>query len=140
MGEAVEGDLQADESVPNHQRKHGRIIWDVLVGCILRDIFPEPEAVLYLTGATQREFVSEFNTLLVEALAGTEIQMDPLSSAQSREDVARCISYRMATGAISPRLLSRVEVLIRLFSPLADHQLWGVPLPEACSSRDIKKV
>ena len=42
--------------------KHGRIVWDVLVGCILWDIFPEPEAVLYLTEATQREFVAEFDT------------------------------------------------------------------------------
>ena len=81
--------------------KHGGIVWDVLVGCVLRDIFPEPMAVLYLTGATQREFVAEFNTFLVEALAGTEIQTDPLSLARSREDIAKCIRYRRATGAIS---------------------------------------
>ena len=47
--------------------KHGHVVWNVLVGCILRDIFPDPEAALHLTGANQREFVAEFNTLLVEA-------------------------------------------------------------------------
>ena len=52
-----------------------------LVGCIIRDIFPNPEVVLYLTGTDQREFVAEFNTLLVEALAGTEIQTGQLLSA-----------------------------------------------------------
>ena len=81
--------------------KHGRIIWDVLAGCLLRDIFPDPEAALFLTGVTQREFVAEFNILLVEALAGAEIQTGPLSSARSREDVEKCIRFRTETGAIS---------------------------------------
>ena len=64
--------------------KRGRVISDVLVGCTLRDTFPDPKAPLYFTRATQREFVAEFNTLLVEALAGTEIQTDPISSALTR--------------------------------------------------------
>ena len=97
--------------------KHGRIVWDVLVGCLLRDLFPEPEAVLFLTGATHREFIAVFNTLLVEALVGMEIQTDPLLSARSREDEAKCIHYRTATGAVSIGPSSTVEVLIRLFSP-----------------------
>ena len=97
--------------------KHGRIVLDVLVGCIFRNIFPEPKAVLYPTGATQGKFVAEFNTLLVEALVGMEIQTEPLLSAWSREDVAKCIRYRTTTGAVSISPPSRVEVLIRLFSP-----------------------
>ena len=97
--------------------KHGHVVWNTLVGCILRDILPDPEAALYLTGTNQREFVAEFNTLLVDALAGTEIQTDLILSAQSRKDIAQCIHYRMQTGAVSPRPPSRVEVLIRLYSP-----------------------
>ena len=58
--------------------KHRHVVWNVLVGCILRDIFLDSEAALYLTGTNQREFVAEFNTLLVEALARTEIHTDQI--------------------------------------------------------------
>ena len=30
--------------------KHGHVLWNTLVGCIIRDIFPDPEVALYLTG------------------------------------------------------------------------------------------
>ena len=33
--------------------KHGHVVRNILVGCILRDIFPDPEATLYLTGNKQ---------------------------------------------------------------------------------------
>ena len=61
--------------------------------------------------------MAEFNTLLVEALAGTEIHMDQLLSAQSRKDKALCIHYRTQTGTVSTGPLCRVEVLTRLYPP-----------------------
>ena len=105
--------------------KHGHVLWNTLVGCIIRDLFPDPEAALYLTGTDQREFVAEFNTLLVEALAGTEIQMNQLLSAQSRKDIAQCICYRTQTRAISSGPPSRVEVLTRFYSPWSNISYGG---------------
>ena len=77
----------------------------MLVGCLLRDIFPDPEAALFRTGVGQKEFIAEFNILLLESLAGTEIQTGPLALARSREDVAKCIHYRTDTGPfpLAPR-------------------------------------
>ena len=37
----------------------------VAVGCILRDLFPDPNAILFLTRVNQKEFVAEFNALLL---------------------------------------------------------------------------
>ena len=86
------------------------------MGAALGDLFPDPEATLYLTGTDQREFVAEFNTLLVEVLAGTEIQTGQLLSAQSRKDIAQCIRCRTQTRADSTGPPSRVEILTRLYS------------------------
>ena len=44
--------------------KHGWLTWCIAVGCILRDLFPDPDAVLFLTLVTQKEFVAEFNALI----------------------------------------------------------------------------
>ena len=54
--------------------KHGWLTWCIAVGCILRDRFLDPDAVLFLTCVTQNEFVAEFNALIQESLVGTEIQ------------------------------------------------------------------
>ena len=37
--------------------KHGWLVWTVALGSLLRDLFPDPESALYLTGSTQAEFV-----------------------------------------------------------------------------------
>ena len=65
------------------------MLYTTIVGCLLRDLFPDPEAALYLTGVTQREFVAEFNALLMESLIRTEIQSKDLASAGTREEIAK---------------------------------------------------
>ena len=80
--------------------KHGWLIWCIAVGCILRDLFPDPNAILFLTRVNQKEFVAEFNALLQESLVGTEIQTEGLVSARTRESVARGIRYRKKDGNI----------------------------------------
>ena len=52
--------------------KHGWIIWTTVLGCLLRDVFPDPESALYLTGTTQAKFVQGFSTFVLESLMGTE--------------------------------------------------------------------
>ena len=84
--------------------KHGWLPWCIAVGCVLRDLFPDPDAVLFLTHVTQKEFEAEFNALLQEFLVGTEIQMGSLVSARTKEAVVRRICYRRKNGtlALSP--------------------------------------
>ena len=53
--------------------KHGWLTRIITMGCILRDLFPDPDMILFLTRVTQRDFVAEFNTIIQEALIGTEI-------------------------------------------------------------------
>ena len=67
-------------------------------------------------------------------MAGTEINTDPILSAQSRKDVTHCIRYRMQTGAISSGPPSRVEVLIKLYSPWSTISFRGCRyLRQACA-------
>ena len=73
--------------------KHCWLTGCIAVGCILGNLFPDPDPILYLTRVNQKEFVAEFNALLQESLVGTEIQTGGLASARTREAVARGIGY-----------------------------------------------
>lgn len=53
--------------------KHGWITYKTSVGCLLSDLFQEPDANLHLTRVTQKQFVSAFNRLGLEVLVGTEV-------------------------------------------------------------------
>ena len=74
--------------------KHGWVLYTTIAGCLLRDLVPDPEAVLYQTWVTQREFIADFNALLMESLIRTEIQSKDLASAGTREAIAKCIRCR----------------------------------------------
>ena len=69
------------------------IIWSCVLGCLLRDIFPDPEAALYLTGTTQAEFVQGFSVFVLESLVGTESHPTALSKAQTREELLNSLRY-----------------------------------------------
>ena len=73
--------------------KHGWLTWVITVGCVLCDLFPDPDAILFLTHISQKDFVAEFNIIIQEALVGTEIQRRSLSPARTREAVASYIRY-----------------------------------------------
>lgn len=82
--------------------KHGWITYLVVVGCLLWNLFLDPDSILYLTGTNQRQFVGELNTLLLESLVGTEIDTTAMSSAVTREDVGGCIRYRRGVELFPP--------------------------------------
>ena len=97
--------------------KHGWLIWCVTVGCMLRDMFPDPDSVLFLTRVTQREFMAEFNALLQESFVGTEIQTEGLKTARTREAIARGIRYRRKNATLAVKPPGRVMILMYLLSP-----------------------
>ena len=74
----MEPDTGLYEDIAITDLKHGWLTRCIAVGCILRDLFPDTDAVLFLTGITQREFVAKFNALLQESLVGNEIQTGSL--------------------------------------------------------------
>ena len=84
---------------------------------MLRDLFPDPDAILFLTRVTQKEFVAEFNAIVQEALVGTEIQTGSLSSARTREAVERGIRHKRKDRTLALSQPSRVMMLIELVSP-----------------------
>ena len=105
--------------------KYGWITWIITVGCILRNLFPDPDAFLFLTRLTQKDFVAEFNAIIQEALVGTEIQKGNLSSARTREAVGSCICYRRRDGTLALSPPSRVIKLVELVSPWANITYGG---------------
>ena len=97
--------------------KHGLMLWNVVFGCILRDLFPDPDSALYLTNSSQAEFVKGLSTLVLESLIGTEIHPDRLKHAQSREDLVDSLRYRTSSGDLSKHPPTRVRILRALLSP-----------------------
>ena len=69
----------------------------------MRDLFPDPDSALYLTGSTQAEFVQGLSMLVLEFLVGTEFHLDANSRAQTREDLLSCLPYRRTNGDLSDR-------------------------------------
>lgn len=51
------------------------------MGYILRDLFPEPDSILFLMGINQKQFMEELNTLILEARVGMESDTTVLVSA-----------------------------------------------------------
>ena len=105
--------------------KHGWVLYTTIARCLLRDLFPDPEAVLYLTGVTQRDFVVEFNALLMELLVGTEIQAKDLASARMRVEIASCICYRRRDRTLAEKPPGRVQLLMDLLSPWPTSPMGG---------------
>ena len=95
------------------------------MGCILRDMFPDPDSILFLTRVTQRDFVAEFNAFLQEALVGTELLMDEVKTAETREAVVGAIRYRKNNGALANVPPSRVMILTELMSKWANVTYGG---------------
>ena len=105
--------------------KHGWLVWCITVGCILHDMFPDPDFILFLTRVTQRDFVAEFNAFLQEVLVRTELLMDGFKSAETREAVVGAIRYRKSNGALASTPPSRVMILTDLMSKWANITYGG---------------
>ena len=72
---------------------HRHIIFNVLSGLLLRELFPDPEGACYVTGTLQFEFVEWFNSYLVQVLTGMDISNPDLQSMVTRKEVMS-IRYR----------------------------------------------
>ena len=120
--------------------KHGWIVWLSVLGCLLRDIFPDPEAVLYLTGTSQAEFVQGFSVFVLESLMGTEFHPTTFGKAQTREELLNSLRYRRSSGTLSERPPSRVELLEELLSPWASISYGGCRYLRVARAETIRKI
>ena len=119
--------------------KHGWIVWSSVLG-LLRDIFPNPEAALYLTGTTQAEFIQGFSVFILESLMGTEAHSTTLSRAQTREDLLNSLRYRQSSGTLSERPPSRVELLEKILSPWASISYGGSRFLRVARAETVRKL
>ena len=101
---------------------------------MLRDLFPDPDAALFLTRVMQREFVAEFNALL--SLIGMD---SGLTSAWTREAVARGIRYRMKDGTLAISPPGRVMMLMDLVSPWANISHGGCRYLQEARAEALRK-
>ena len=88
-------------------------------------MFPDPESPLYITGATQAEFVQWLNALILEFLFGIELHPDSLRRAQTREDLLGSLRYRKTNGDLSARPPTRVELLTEILFPWSSISYGG---------------
>ena len=120
--------------------KHGYLIWICVLGCLLRDLFPDPESVLYLTGLNQAEFVQGFSGFILESLVGTEPHPAAVSRARTREELLCSLRYRRSSGALSERPPARVELLEEMLSPWASVTYGGCRYLRVARAETIRKL
>ena len=120
--------------------KHGHLVWTVVLGCLLRDFFPDPESALYLTGLTQTEFVQGFSTFILESLVGTELHPTEINRARTREELLRCLRYRRSSGTLSERPPARVELLEEMLSPWASVTYGGCRYLRVARAETVRKI
>ena len=120
--------------------KHGWAMWTIVVSCLFRDLFLDPDAALYLTKSMQEEFVSGFNNLLVTLLMGTEISSSSLAAVYTREDIVRSIRYNHSDKVISKRPPGRVELLVSLLSPWANITFGGCRYLWQVRAETLRKI
>ena len=111
-----------------------------VLGCLLRDIFPDPEAALYLTGTTQAEFVQGFSVFILESLIGTEAHSNALSRAQTREDLLSSLRYRRSSGTLSEKPPTPVVLLIEMLSPWATVSYGGCRFLRVARPETVRKI
>lgn len=82
--------------------KHCWMVYTTIMGCLLQELFPEPNAILYLMIMDQQQFVAEFNKLILEALVGTEVNYQNLGMASMREELAGLSATRQTLELCHP--------------------------------------
>ena len=76
--------------------KFGFIVYIVLAGILLRDLFPDPDIVCWYMKCEQEEAVKWFLDWLVLSLEGVEFHADAESRAVTREELLYSLRFRDA--------------------------------------------
>ena len=91
--------------MPN-SRNHCRLIWlrmsgfghltfNVLLSCLLRELYPDPEVACRYTVTTQFDFIANFaEGLVISTVYGTEVYQPLKERARTREELSTSLRYR----------------------------------------------
>jgi len=93
--------------------KFGHMAYSVLVGALLREIFPDPDIACKMTGCSQQEFVTWFNQWVTEVLYGTDLDELEASYSTNRQELVASIKYRNEYGDRSSETPMRVQFMAK---------------------------
>jgi len=82
--------------------KFGFMVYIVLAGILLRDLFPDPDVVCAYLRCEQEEAVKWFLDWLVLSLEGVEFHADAESRAETREEFLYLLRFRDARDKLCP--------------------------------------
>ena len=82
--------------------KFGYMVYIVLAGILLRDLFPDPDVVCFYLRCEQEEAVKWFLDWLVLSLEGVEFHADAESRAETREELLYSLRFRDARDKLCP--------------------------------------
>ena len=82
--------------------KFGFMVYIVLAGILLRDLFPDPDVVCFYLRCEQEEAVKWFLDWLVLSLEGVEFHADAESRAETREELLYSLRFRDARDKLCP--------------------------------------
>ena len=94
--------------------KFGHMTYHVLLSLLLRQLFPDPDIVCYISDIQQSQFVSWFCHWIRDALFGTAVHDIEFLAAYTRLDMALSIKYRDLYGKISNHTPERIRCIQRM--------------------------
>ena len=74
--------------------KFGHLTFIVLMGTLLRDIFPDPDVVCQFLKGNQRHAVTWFLEWILKSMEGVEVQENDARSAATRSQMICALRYR----------------------------------------------
>ena len=95
--------------------RFGHLVFNVLLTCLLREMFPDPEVACRYTVVGQHEFIECFaDGLVLPTLYKTEIYPPAKERARTREQLIASLRYR---DAITNRMVDTPE-RVKLYATL----------------------
>ena len=94
----------------------GYITYNVLTAALMIELFPDCDAICYLTKSTQREFVTWFCEWLKRALRGALIYNPPIDTAETRADMLKGLRLPSVNGKVSTKVPPKIKTLAELLS------------------------
>ena len=98
--------------------KFGYCTCNVLLACLLREFFPDPEVCLALSDCDQKTYVKWFCNWMFETLRNTEFYAPAKAKATTREELIDSLRYRDLYGNLSTIPASRVQTAATLLDGL----------------------
>ena len=75
--------------------RFGHLTFNVLLACLLRELFPDPEVACRYTATMQANFVENFaEGMVILTIYGTEVYQPLKESATTREELVTSLRYR----------------------------------------------